>query len=147
MFSQAVAGDRSAFAELVRKHQAMVFSIALHSLRDESLAEELAQEVFLDFYNHLGDLQSAAHAEFWLRKVAGAGASIMSGGEGGSRVSVWMTLRSCVERSGGTRSVSVGDATKLTSSLPEKGADDGGASLSGRSGAGRDRRDIGYSAE
>ena len=70
VFSQAVAGDRSAFAELVRKHQAMVFSIALHSLRDQSLAEELAQEVFLDFYHHLADLQSAAHAEFWLRKVA-----------------------------------------------------------------------------
>ena len=70
IFSQALAGDRAAFAELVRKHQAMVFSIALHSLRDAALAEELAQEVFLDLYNHLGDLQSAAHVEFWLRKVA-----------------------------------------------------------------------------
>src|SRR5436190_14747545 len=69
MFTRAAAGDRAAFAELVRKHQAMVFSIALHSLRDTSLAEELAQEVFLDLYNHLADLQSAAHAEFWLRKV------------------------------------------------------------------------------
>src|SRR3954452_10311972 len=69
-FSKAVAGDRAAFAELVRKHQAMVFSIALHSLRDSALAEELAQEVFLDFFNHLADLQSAAHAEFWLRRVA-----------------------------------------------------------------------------
>jgi RNA polymerase sigma-70 factor (ECF subfamily) len=68
-FSKAVAGDRAAFAELVRKHQAMVFSIALHSLRDSALAEELAQEVFLDLYNHLNGLQSAAHAEFWLRKV------------------------------------------------------------------------------
>jgi RNA polymerase sigma-70 factor (ECF subfamily) len=68
-FTKAVAGDRAAFAELVRKHQAMVFSIALHSLRDRALAEELAQEVFLDFFNHLRDLQSPAHAEFWLRKV------------------------------------------------------------------------------
>ena len=48
----------------------MVFSIALHSLRDPALAEELAQEVFLDFYHHLGEFQSSAHAEFWLRKVA-----------------------------------------------------------------------------
>ena len=39
-------------------------------LRDAALAEELAQEVFLDLYNHLSDLQSAAHVEFWLRKVA-----------------------------------------------------------------------------
>ena len=70
IFTQAQAGDRAAFADLVRKHQSMVFSIALHSLRDTALAEELAQEVFLDLYNHLGDLQSPAHVEFWLRKVA-----------------------------------------------------------------------------
>lgn len=68
-FSLAVAGDRTAFADLVRRHQAMVYSIALHSMRDAALAEELAQEVFLELYHHLGDLQSAAHAEFWLRKV------------------------------------------------------------------------------
>jgi RNA polymerase sigma-70 factor, ECF subfamily len=68
-FSRAVSGDRAAFAELVRKQQAMVFSISLHSLRDGALAEELAQEVFLDLYHHLRDLQSAAHVEFWLRKV------------------------------------------------------------------------------
>jgi RNA polymerase sigma-70 factor (ECF subfamily) len=70
VFSLAASGDRSAFADLVRKHQAMVFSIALNSLRDQSLAEELAQEVFLDLYRHLKELESAAHAEFWLRKVA-----------------------------------------------------------------------------
>jgi RNA polymerase sigma-70 factor (ECF subfamily) len=69
-FTQAQTGDRAAFADLVRKHQSMVFSIALHSLRDPALAEELAQEVFLDLYNHMGDLQSPAHLEFWLRKVA-----------------------------------------------------------------------------
>lgn len=48
----------------------MVYSIALHSLRDPALAEELAQEVFLDLHHHLTGLQSAAHVEFWLRKVA-----------------------------------------------------------------------------
>ena len=69
IFTQAQAGDRTAFGDLVRKHQSMVFSIALHSLRDAALAEELAQEVFLDLYHHLGELQSAAHVEFWLRKV------------------------------------------------------------------------------
>jgi RNA polymerase sigma-70 factor, ECF subfamily len=69
-FSLALRGDRPAFAELVRKHQAMVFSIALNSLRNSALAEELAQEVFLELYSHLRELQSAAHVEFWLRKVA-----------------------------------------------------------------------------
>ena len=35
------------FASLVRQHQAMVFSIAWHLLRDRAVAEELAQDVFL----------------------------------------------------------------------------------------------------
>lgn len=49
----------------------MVFSIALHFLRDPSVAEELVQEVFLELYLHLGEMQSAEHVVFWLRKVTG----------------------------------------------------------------------------
>ena len=35
------------FEDLVRRHQAMVFSIAFHFLQDRAAAEELAQDVFL----------------------------------------------------------------------------------------------------
>jgi RNA polymerase sigma-70 factor (ECF subfamily) len=57
------------FADLVRRHQSMVFSIALHFLADRSAAEELAQDVFLQLYANLGSMQSQAHLTFWLRKV------------------------------------------------------------------------------
>jgi RNA polymerase sigma-70 factor (ECF subfamily) len=57
------------FASLVRQHQAMVFSVAWHFLRDRALAEELAQEVFLALYQHLSTLESPEHILFWLRKV------------------------------------------------------------------------------
>ena len=57
------------FASLVRQHQAMVFSVAWHFLRDRAVAEELAQEVFLALYQHLGTLESPEHILFWLRKV------------------------------------------------------------------------------
>jgi len=57
-------------AGLVRQHQAMVFSIACHFLRDRSLAEEVAQEVFLSLHRNLGRIESDAHATSWLRKVA-----------------------------------------------------------------------------
>src|SRR5438105_6373594 len=57
------------FETLVHRHQAMVFSIALHFLRDRSAAEELAQDVFLQLHRHLGALQSADHVTFWLRRV------------------------------------------------------------------------------
>lgn len=48
----------------------MVFSLALHFLRDRAMAEETAQEVFLELYLHLNDIQSPDHLRFWLRKVA-----------------------------------------------------------------------------
>jgi len=47
----------------------MVFSIAWHFLRDRSIAEELAQDVFLHLYRHLDAIQSPAHLVYWLRKV------------------------------------------------------------------------------
>jgi RNA polymerase sigma-70 factor, ECF subfamily len=62
-------GDRSAFGEIVREHQAMVYSLALHFLRNPSMAEDLAQDVFLSLYRNLGSIKSGAHLRFWLRKV------------------------------------------------------------------------------
>lgn len=67
--SRAAQGDSMAFAELVREHQGMVFSIAYHYMQDRSLAEDLAQEVFLELYQGLARIQSAAHLTFWLRRV------------------------------------------------------------------------------
>ena len=48
----------------------MVFSLAWHFLHDRALAEELAQEVFLELHRHLAGIQSPEHLVFWLRKVA-----------------------------------------------------------------------------
>lgn len=62
-------GDPEAFAEIMREHQAMVFSTALHFLRDPALAEDLAQEVFLQLYYNREAIKSADHLRFWLRKV------------------------------------------------------------------------------
>jgi RNA polymerase sigma-70 factor (ECF subfamily) len=57
------------FAALVREHQSMVFSLAHHFLRDRAAAEVLAQDVFLQLYRHLDDMQSPEHVVFWLRRV------------------------------------------------------------------------------
>jgi RNA polymerase sigma-70 factor (ECF subfamily) len=57
------------FEVLVHRHQAMVFSIAFHFLRDRPAAEELAQDVFMQLHRHLGAMQSAEHVTFWLRRV------------------------------------------------------------------------------
>ncbi|MEK7406214.1 MAG: sigma-70 family RNA polymerase sigma factor [Acidobacteriota bacterium] len=61
--------DRGGFADLVREHQAMVFSIAYHFLHDRTLAEEVAQDVFLQLHRALPALKSAEHVTFWLRRT------------------------------------------------------------------------------
>jgi RNA polymerase sigma-70 factor (ECF subfamily) len=50
-------GDSTAFSALVKQHQSMVFSVALHALRSRAAAEDL------------GRIESAAHATSWLRRV------------------------------------------------------------------------------
>ena len=70
LLTQAKTGDQAAFAALVRRHQNMVFSVALHMLRSRPAAEDLAQEVFLELYRSLGKLESDAHLISWLRRVA-----------------------------------------------------------------------------
>jgi RNA polymerase sigma-70 factor, ECF subfamily len=61
--------DAERFAELVREHQAMVFSMACRYLRNRALAEEIAQDVFLQLYRKLPALESPDHVLHWLRWV------------------------------------------------------------------------------
>jgi RNA polymerase sigma-70 factor (ECF subfamily) len=70
LLTQARAGDKDAFAALVRAHQGSVFSIGLRMLNRRDAAEDLAQDVFLQLYRRLGDIESLDHLGFWLRRVA-----------------------------------------------------------------------------
>ena len=58
------------FEKLVDQHQSMVFSLAWRMTGDRGLAEEVAQDVFLELDRHLGRMESPQHACFWLRRVA-----------------------------------------------------------------------------
>jgi RNA polymerase sigma-70 factor (ECF subfamily) len=60
----------SDFAALVREHQSMVFSIAMHYLHDRGAAEEVAQDVFLQLYRQREQLSAPGHMTAWLRRVA-----------------------------------------------------------------------------
>src|SRR3982751_6982649 len=70
LLEQARAGDRDAFATLVRPHQRSVFSIGLRMLSRRDAAEDLAQDVFLQLYRKLDSIESLEHLGFWLRRVA-----------------------------------------------------------------------------
>jgi len=58
------------FERLVDEHQSMVFSLAWRMTGDRGLAEEIAQDVFLELDMHLSHIESPEHALFWLRRVS-----------------------------------------------------------------------------
>jgi RNA polymerase sigma-70 factor (ECF subfamily) len=70
LLGRARHGDDSAFAALVRQHQASVFSIGYRMLNRRDAAEDLAQDVFLQMYRKLDTIETVEHLGFWLRRVA-----------------------------------------------------------------------------
>ena len=57
------------FANIVTANQSMVFSLALRFLRNREVAEELAQDVFLQCYRQLDRIEDESHASSWLRRA------------------------------------------------------------------------------
>jgi RNA polymerase sigma-70 factor (ECF subfamily) len=57
------------FTRLVADNQSMVFSLALRFLRNREVAEELAQDVFLQCFRQLDRIENEAHACSWLRRT------------------------------------------------------------------------------
>lgn len=58
------------FRSLVKEHSSMVFSVSLRLVGDRGMAEEVAQDVFLELHRWLPRLESADHVRHWLRRVA-----------------------------------------------------------------------------
>lgn len=69
LIRRAIGGDKAAFAVIVVENQSLVFSLGYHFLRDSALAEEIAQDIFLQLYRDLGTIHSASHLVAWLRRA------------------------------------------------------------------------------
>jgi RNA polymerase sigma-70 factor, ECF subfamily len=61
--------SRQQFAETLERHQGRVFSIAFRILGDSGVAEEVAQDVFLELHRSMSRLASEDHVTAWLRRV------------------------------------------------------------------------------
>jgi RNA polymerase sigma-70 factor (ECF subfamily) len=57
------------FTSIVAENQSMVFSLALRFLRNREVAEELAQDVFLQCYRQIDRIEGPTHATSWLRRA------------------------------------------------------------------------------
>jgi RNA polymerase sigma-70 factor (ECF subfamily) len=63
-------GDRGAFTELVEKYQQPVMNFIYRTLRDETEAEDLAQNVFLQVYKSRARYRQTAKFSTWLFTIA-----------------------------------------------------------------------------
>lgn len=62
-------GDRIAFGDLVERHQDRVYSLCFRYLGDRSIAEEVAQDVFLSAWRALPRFREEARFDTWLRRI------------------------------------------------------------------------------
>ncbi len=66
---EAALRDPEAFGEIVNKHKSMVYSLVFHFFQSRALAEDIAQEVYLELFKNLDSIVSDLHLSFWLRQA------------------------------------------------------------------------------
>ncbi len=64
------AGDEAAFAEIVQKHQNMVYSVALRMVRRRIDAEDVAQQVFTKVFFAMKKFDMRSSLSTWIYKIA-----------------------------------------------------------------------------
>ncbi len=62
-------GDQLAYADLVRRHQRYVFTLALRFTRSREDAEEVAQDVFVKVFRSLNNYQRSGRFTTWLYTI------------------------------------------------------------------------------
>jgi RNA polymerase sigma-70 factor (ECF subfamily) len=62
-------GDHLAFEAVMRKYNGKLFRIARAILKDDSDAEDVLQEAYLDAYRHIGDFRGGSELSTWLTRI------------------------------------------------------------------------------
>jgi RNA polymerase sigma factor (sigma-70 family) len=69
LIEQTLAGDQSAYADLVKRHQRFVFTLAMRFAKSREDAEEIAQDCFIKAYKSLDSFQRQAKFSTWLYTI------------------------------------------------------------------------------
>jgi RNA polymerase sigma-70 factor, ECF subfamily len=69
LVSRAQAGDMAAFEELYRRNVGRVYALCMRLAGDSSLAEELAQDVFVRAWERLGTFRRESAFSSWLHPL------------------------------------------------------------------------------
>ena len=70
LLSRCRQGDALAWEALVRRYQARIFGFALHYLRDHEEAKDVAQDIFVKMYQHLGSVRDGRTYLPWMLRLA-----------------------------------------------------------------------------
>lgn len=69
LIDQVLAGNQSAYADLVKRHQRFVFTLALRFAKGREDAEEIAQDCFIKAYRSLSSFQRQSKFSTWLYSI------------------------------------------------------------------------------
>jgi len=70
LIERIAAGDKLAMQVLFARHQVRVYRFVLRLVRDQSVAEELVGEVFLDVWRQAGRFEARSTVSTWLLAIA-----------------------------------------------------------------------------
>ena len=69
IIARVLAGERNLFHDLIRPHERMVYLMAFSMLKNESDAEEIAQESMARAYRYLASFRSESKFSTWLATI------------------------------------------------------------------------------
>ena len=69
LIEQTLGGNQSAYADLVKRHQRFVFTLALRFAKSREDAEEIAQDCFIKAYRSLSSFQQQSKFSTWLYSI------------------------------------------------------------------------------
>ena len=70
LIERIAAQDRTALRTFYARHQVRIFRFLLRLVRQEAIAEELTNEVFLEAWRNAGTFEGKASATTWLLSIA-----------------------------------------------------------------------------
>ena len=79
MIAAILAGDREQYHELIRPYERSVYKMALSFMKNESDAEDVAQEAFLKAFRKLADFRGQAKFSTWLISITLNKREVVSG--------------------------------------------------------------------
>lgn len=89
LIERVLEGDEDAFEQIVRRHQRRIYRVAWAILRDESEADSVTQDTFVQAFLHMAKFERRSGLETWLTRIAINRARDVLRGRRWTRLTAW----------------------------------------------------------